>query len=154
MPDTLQERQRLADELVELAQHLDDPWLSFWAAIRDAWIVGLEAGDRSQVESGLATMRTLAASVPEPIVRLAAAALRVRAGRSYKVTFRHLSNGRSRRSRQARHPASPTPSLIFGGQLFNVRYHQGRTGELVEQAVRLAGEPDSLRRGARSRRSP
>ena len=31
-------------------------------------IVGLEAGDRSQVESGLATMRTLAASVPEPFI--------------------------------------------------------------------------------------
>ena len=65
MPDTLQERQRLIDELVELAQRLDDPWLSFWAAARGV-DVGLEAGDRSQVESGLATMRTLAASVPEP----------------------------------------------------------------------------------------
>ena len=32
VPDTLQERQRLSDELVELAQRLDDPRLSFWAA--------------------------------------------------------------------------------------------------------------------------
>ncbi len=32
VPDKLQERQRLADEVVELAQRLDDPRLSFFAA--------------------------------------------------------------------------------------------------------------------------
>ena len=63
--DTLRERQRVSDELAELVQPLDDPRLSFWAALR-RMVVGLQAGERSQVESALATIRALAASVPEP----------------------------------------------------------------------------------------
>ena len=38
----------------------------------------------------------------------------------------------------------PDAAMLFGGQLFKVRYLQGRLGELVEQFVQLAGEPDSL----------
>ena len=65
VPDTLAERHSLAEELVELAQHLDEPRLSLVGAQRP-WDVGLEAGDRSLVESALTKMRALAASVPEP----------------------------------------------------------------------------------------
>jgi hypothetical protein len=65
VPDTLQERNRLSDELVELAQRLDDPRLSFWAAQRQGDVV-TDAGDRSQTEPTLAAIRTLTASVPEP----------------------------------------------------------------------------------------
>ena len=65
VPDTLQERNRLSDELVELAQRLDDQRLSFWAAQRQGDVV-TDAGDRSQTEPTLAAIRTLTASVPEP----------------------------------------------------------------------------------------
>ncbi len=65
--DTLQQRKRVSDELTELVQHMDDPRLSFWAALR-RMVVGLQAGERSQVESGIASMRTLAASVPQPLI--------------------------------------------------------------------------------------
>jgi hypothetical protein len=34
--------------------------------------------------------------------------------------------------------------MLFGAQLVNVRYHQGRIGELVGQIEQSAGEPDSL----------
>src|SRR5262249_46261292 len=61
--DGLQERARTSHELVELVQHLDDPHLTFWAALRRV-VVGMQVGEPSQVEAGLATMRTLAASVP------------------------------------------------------------------------------------------
>jgi len=37
----------------------------------------------------------------------------------------------------------PDAVAVFGAQLFNVRYQQGRAGELVEQLVQFAGEPDS-----------
>ena len=65
VPDTLRERQRLTDELVDLARSLDDPSLSFLAGFRRC-AIGIEGGDRASAESGLATMRSLAASVPQP----------------------------------------------------------------------------------------
>ncbi|HMD52457.1 MAG TPA: AAA family ATPase, partial [Solirubrobacteraceae bacterium] len=65
--DTLRERESLMAELVELLERLDDPWLSFWAAARRVG-VGLEAGERSQVESGMDAVRNLAASVPQPSI--------------------------------------------------------------------------------------
>jgi tetratricopeptide (TPR) repeat protein len=37
----------------------------------------------------------------------------------------------------------PDAVAVFGAQLFNVRYQQGRAGEIVEQLVEFAGEPDS-----------
>ncbi len=44
--------------------------------------------------------------------------------------------------------------MVFGVQLFTLRYFQGRFGELVEQVVQSAGEEDELSRGtARARRS-
>ena len=65
--DTLAERQQVSDELAELVQRLDDPRLSFWAALRRV-VVGLQVGERPQVESGLETMRAVVASVPEPLM--------------------------------------------------------------------------------------
>jgi tetratricopeptide (TPR) repeat protein len=38
----------------------------------------------------------------------------------------------------------PDAPLMFGLQLANVRYFQGRLGELVEPIVQVAGQPDSL----------
>src|SRR5207245_2241879 len=64
VPDTLRERKAMVRQLVELAQRLDDPRLSAGTAVR-SMIVGLESGDRSQAESGLAALRTQAALAPE-----------------------------------------------------------------------------------------
>jgi hypothetical protein len=64
-PDMLQERKRLSDELLELARRLDDPRLSALAG-HGSVTVGMETGDRSRVESGLATERAVAASVRQP----------------------------------------------------------------------------------------
>jgi class 3 adenylate cyclase/tetratricopeptide (TPR) repeat protein len=142
VPDTLQERQRLADELVELAQQLDNPRLSFLGAQRP-WDVGLETGDRSLVESALTTMRTLAASVPEPtfawqrlLYESVWALIQGDLQAAEQWAMRAFEAGTASGQRDA--------FTIFGGQLFRVRYHQGRTCELVEQVVQLAGEPESL----------
>jgi len=142
VPDTLPQRQRLAGELVELAQHLDDPRLSVFGAQRP-WDVGLEAGDRAQVESALTTMRTLAASVPEPafawqrlIYESVWALIQGDLEAAEQWAIQAFEAGTASGQRDA--------LTIFGGQLFRVRYQQGRTGELAEQLVQFAGEPGSL----------
>jgi class 3 adenylate cyclase/tetratricopeptide (TPR) repeat protein len=140
-PDTLLEHDRMTDELVELAQRLDDPSLRFRAAVISE-NVGLEVGDRSQAESGLAAMRRLAASVPEPFLMYQR--LVCEAGWA-------LNQGELQASEQWRTQAlevgtasgQPDAVLNFGAALFNVRYAQGRLGELVEESVRLADEQDN-----------
>jgi len=140
-PDTLKEREQLTDELLELAQRLDDPSLSFRVAVRSLG-VGLEAGDRSQIESGLAAMRTLAASVPEPF--FVYQRLVCEAGWA-------LAQGELQASEQwgiqafeaSRASAQPDAVLNFGVELFHVRHAQGRLGELVEESVALADQRDN-----------
>jgi class 3 adenylate cyclase/tetratricopeptide (TPR) repeat protein len=142
VPDTLQERQRLNDELVELTQRLDDPKLSLGAAAGRV-LVGMEAGDRSRVESGLTTVRALAASVPEPLIAWT---------RLLEESLFALIQGDLRASEQWATQAyeagtasgQPDAVMIFGAQLSSVRSWQGRFGELVEQIVQFAGEPDSI----------
>jgi class 3 adenylate cyclase/tetratricopeptide (TPR) repeat protein len=139
--DTLQERQRLSDELAELARHLDDPRLT-WAAARIGAMVGLEAGDRSKVESGLATLRELEASVPEPLIAWA----RLQHESGWAVVEGDL--GASERwAIEAYDVAStsgqPDAAAVFGAMVAQVRMYQGRLGELAEQALRSAAEsPD------------
>ena len=140
--DTLQQRQRLADELVELAQRLNEAGLSFLGAQRP-WDVGLEAGDRSMVEGALATTKALAAGVPEPyfawqqliyesVWALIQGDLETAEQRAIQAFEAGTASGQ------------PDAMTIFGGQLFRVRYEQGRTGELAEQLAQLAAEPESL----------
>jgi class 3 adenylate cyclase/tetratricopeptide (TPR) repeat protein len=142
VPDTLQERQRLNDELVELTQRSDDPKLSLGAAAGRV-LVGMEAGDRSQVESGLTTVRALAASVPEPHIAWT---------RLLEESTFALMQGDLQASEQWATQAyeagtasgQPDAVMIFGAQLSSVRSWQGRLGELVEQIAQFAGEPDSI----------
>ncbi len=78
-PDMLQLRRRLTGELLELAQSLNDPWLSFWAASRQ-WEVAIETGDRPQAESALTTHENAGRLRPAAVLRVVAAARRVRLG--------------------------------------------------------------------------
>jgi class 3 adenylate cyclase/tetratricopeptide (TPR) repeat protein len=141
VPDTVHERKRLSDELVELAQRLDDPLFSFHGAV-GCMLFGMEAGDRSQVESGLRTVRALAASVPEPLF--------VWTRLLEESTFA-LLQGDLQASEQSAIQAfeagtasgQPDAVVLVGAQVANVRYFQGRLGELVEQMVQLAGEQDN-----------
>lgn len=141
-PDTLQERKRLSDELVELAERLNDPWLSFWASVRNV-MFSTDAGNRSRVESGLRAIRTLEASVPQPSIALirrmyecswAVIEGDLQAAEQWAIQTLEVATG----------SGEPDAAMLFGAQLANVRYHQGRVGELVEQIVQFAGEPHSL----------
>jgi hypothetical protein len=135
VPDTLEERKRLIDELFDLAQRLDDPWLSFIAAFRRC-AVGIEAGDRSSTESSLIALRALAASVPQPLMRW----IWLQFEFCWVIMHGDLQASEQWAIQAAEAGAAagePDALIIFGGQLAGVRYLQGRLGE-------LAGEPDSL----------
>ena len=140
--DTLRERQRASDELGELVARLDDPMLSFWAALR-RMVVGIQSGERAQAESGLAAMRTLAAFVPEPLIVWTRLKLE-----SVWALVQGDLQASERWAIQARDVAgvSGQPDVIqsFGAQLSRVRYFQGRVGEQVERALEGAGAPKSL----------
>jgi tetratricopeptide (TPR) repeat protein len=141
-PDTLEQRWQLVDELFDLTQRLDDPRLSFLTA---AWRVftGMEAGNRSQVESAIAVGRAVAASVPHP--SLGWAWLVLEAMWSFAQGDLEASEQWAVQAVEAGTAAGePDALMMFGAQLFAVRYFQGRLGELVERSVQVAGEEDSL----------
>jgi class 3 adenylate cyclase/tetratricopeptide (TPR) repeat protein len=141
VPDTLQERQGLSDQLFELANALDDPWLSFRAGTVRG-IAGLEVGDRSQVESGLATMRRVAASVPEPSMAWSLsmyesgwALVEGDLQAAEQDALRTLEVGTA--------SGQPDAVLTFGAMISQVRAAQGRLGELVEESLALADTQDN-----------
>jgi class 3 adenylate cyclase/tetratricopeptide (TPR) repeat protein len=142
VPDTLEERQRLTDELVDLTQRLDDPWLSFIAASR-RFSTSIEAGDRAQMESSLLTMRAVAASVPQPTIRWMWSLCE--GARFFVQGDLHEAEQWAIQAAEAGTASGqPDALMVFGAQLVGVRILQGRLGELAEQAVQLAGERDSL----------
>ncbi len=142
VPDTLRERQQLCAELVALARQLDDPGLGFLMAQRP-WDVGLEAGDRAQVEASLAAMRTLAETVPEPTFAWQR--------RIYECVWANIQGDLQAAEQWAIQACEvgtasgqPDALTIFGAQLFRIRYDQGRTGELVEQVLHFLSEPEAF----------
>ena len=140
--DTLAEREAVSEELLGLVQRLDDPRLSFWAALR-RMVVGLQAAERSQVESGIATIRSLVASVPEP--SMAWTRLKLESIWALIQGDLHASEQWARKARDAG-SASGEPDALnsYGAQMGRIRYFQGRFGDHVEAALRGAHEPGSL----------
>ncbi len=143
VPDTLRERQPLTDELVELAQQLDDPRLRSLAAQRQ-WNIGVEAGDRGRVRAGLETMRAMAARIPDPALAWTRMHIEVNAA---------LTDGDLQKAEQLAIQAfeagtasgEPDAQLMYGIEIANVRYLQGSYGELVEQIeLALAQESAGL----------
>jgi class 3 adenylate cyclase/tetratricopeptide (TPR) repeat protein len=136
VPDTLQERQELSEELFELAGALDDPRLSFGAGTVRV-IAGLEGGDRSEVESGLAAMRAVAASVPEP--SMAWSVLMYESGWAFVEGDLQVAEQQAIRMLEIGGASGqPDAVLTFGAMLSQVRATQGRLGELVEESLALA----------------
>ncbi len=141
-PRTLSERQRMMEELVELAQNLDAPRLSARVAAR-RMLLGLEVGDRSQAESGLLAIRALAATLPEPWI----AYLWLMLEFGWALLQGDLQGSEQWASRAyevGTAAGQPDAAMFFGAHLFHVRYFQGRAGELVEQVMQLAEGKDTL----------
>jgi class 3 adenylate cyclase/tetratricopeptide (TPR) repeat protein len=141
VPDTVAQRSAMSEELFELAQRLDDPRLTLYAA---AWrmIIGLELGDPARVQSSLATMRALAAAVPEPsleFLRLmlesgwALAQGEIQAAEQWAIKMFEVGTA----------SGQPDATTTFGAMLLGIRGYQARMGELVEQLMQLAGAEHS-----------
>jgi class 3 adenylate cyclase len=140
--DSLQERQRVSDELAELVYRMDDPGLTFWAALR-RMIVGLQAAEPSQVESSMATIRTLAASVPQPLIVWT----RLKQEACWALVQGDLQASEEwaiRASETGKAYGEPDAANSFVGQLVQVRRFQGRYRELADQVLDRAVRPDSL----------
>ncbi len=138
-PDTLVEREMLIREAVEVAERLDDPRFRSGAAALQ-WEAGMEAGDRGEAESGLATARALAASVPEPAWAYAC----LMAESSWACTQGELQAAERwaiEMLESGTASGQTDAAAIFGAQMFNVRYQQGRAGELLEQLVQARWRP-------------
>jgi class 3 adenylate cyclase/tetratricopeptide (TPR) repeat protein len=141
-PDTVTERIRLNGELVELAHGLDDPWFTYVLAVV-AVELGHITGDRSQIESGIATVRTVGASVAHPTFAWL---------RPWAESARALVQGDLQAAEKwaltgfevGRASGQPDAGSVFGGLQFSVRHMQGRCGELVEQLERFAGSADEI----------
>jgi tetratricopeptide (TPR) repeat protein len=108
-------------------------------------MMGAEAGDRTQVELNLAARREVAASVPDPSLSWTLA--------WFESGWAHAQGEleTAERLAVAAHQVAtasgqPDAALIFGALLAQVRFAQGRLGELVEPSLRLAD--------AKYRRSP
>ena len=141
-PDTLPQRKQMVDELLELAGTLDDPRLSFLAAVGRVNI-GMAVGSGSQVASGLATVRALADAVAEPTMRWT----RLMQESTVALTRGELQAAEEwavKAFEAGTASGQPDALTFFGGQLAAVRLFQGRLAELVEQLVEFAGEADSV----------
>jgi class 3 adenylate cyclase len=138
-PDTLEQRQRLIGELRHIIERVDDPRLrSLGVAVR--LTASMEGGDRAEIESALAARHAVAAAVAayasEPGVRWAW--LMTDAGWSLAQGDLERSELLAVEAVQAGIGTEPDAAVIFGVQLFAVRYFQGRLAELVEQSLTLS----------------
>jgi class 3 adenylate cyclase/tetratricopeptide (TPR) repeat protein len=137
-PDTLAQRRLLVGELFDLTQRLNDPRLSLFTAVW-RFSTGLESGDRSQIESSLLTMRALTASVPQ--LTTSWGLLIDEATWSLVQGDIETSEQWAIRAAEAGAAAGePDAAMVFGVQLFTLRYLQGRFGELVDQVIQSASE--------------
>ncbi len=141
LPDTLPQRSEMCTELEGVARRLDDPRLSVGTAVRAA-IVGMESGNREQVESALALMRKQADSVPEPAMSW----LHLLYESGWSCVKGELETSESTGIKAfeiGKASGQPDAVAAFGMHLVQIRFFQGRTSELVEQSVRLARRPGS-----------
>ncbi len=141
-PHTLQRRRRMIDELTELAVKLDDPRLSARAAARRV-LIGLEVGDRPLVESGLATLRSTAETVPEPWITYLSPLLEF----GWSLLGGNLTAAEEwavRAYEVGTEAGQPDAALFFAAHIFHVRYFQGRAGELADEIMDLGGDGQEL----------
>jgi class 3 adenylate cyclase/tetratricopeptide (TPR) repeat protein len=141
-PDTLEQRLPLIDELLDLARRMNDPFLSSLTAAA-LCSTGIETGDRSRIEAGLATGRTVAASLPHPSLGWAWLA----AEATWSLAQGEVQTSEEwaiRTLRAGTAAGEPDAAMVFGVQLFSLRYFQGCLGELVEQSLQLTRRADSV----------
>jgi DNA-binding SARP family transcriptional activator len=135
----------LLDESVEamaIAERVGDPVASFWSAVSHA-VFSVQVGDILAVTRCHEELARLASQVGQPILRWDAAWQRSWSAllvgdleHAESLTNEALQIGNDTRQ--------PDAFAIFGGQLFAIRWQQGRLGEIVEAIAQLADENPGL----------
>ncbi|HEY7255050.1 MAG TPA: AAA family ATPase [Solirubrobacterales bacterium] len=129
-PETLDERLAEADEMVALADDLDDTMLRYWAHVWRA-MDAMEIGDLETQARHRAVQEEIAAATGQPMFHwvntFAPAALATLAGdfeRAEEITNRSAELGSE--------SGQPDVLAIYAAQIHVIRYEQGRLDEVLE----------------------
>lgn len=135
-PADLDERLTIAEELQAACARFRRPQATLNAATFSAQ-AAMEAGD---VELADVYMRTIAQSASElrqPTV-LGYAFLRQAMRKSVDGLFEESERLADKAYEYAREAGQPDADAFYMGQIFNLRYHQGRVAEVVDQFLQVA----------------
>lgn len=128
-PETLRERRAEAEELIALADEIDDPMLRYWAHVWRA-MNALDGGDFEAAARDRKVLEEIAESIEQPIFRwvntFAPALLSCMAG-DY-VQSEELAN---RSAELGSETGQPDALTIYAGQIHAIRYGQGRLEEII-----------------------
>lgn len=138
VPWRLDERDHDTARAHELVQDLDDP-MRRWRAALERRTVHLMRGDRDGANRALDELRAVVERLPMPYLRnvtglaeTTEAILDGDLGRAEELageTFEYAVES-----------GQPDAALVYGGQLFTIRYHEGRASELVADFARIVDE--------------
>jgi tetratricopeptide (TPR) repeat protein len=138
---TTDERVAHIDEMLALSEDLDDPILRFHVLSRSVNVI--EAGDIVAADARLAEMKAIAERFPQPIIRWIYL---------YTASSRALFAGELDQAEQlagealqvATDSGQPDAMAIYGAGLVQVRWLQGRLGELVDLIAQTVEDNPTL----------
>ncbi len=138
VPATLGERVAEAEELVALAEELDDPMLRYWAHVWQA-MDALDCGDFETASRGREVQEEIAAATGQPIFRwvntFAPVVLACLAGK-----FELAEEITNHSAKIASDAGQPDVLAIYAGQIHAIRYEQGRLDEILEVQEKVVEE--------------
>jgi tetratricopeptide (TPR) repeat protein len=146
MPEDVEQRLAESAEALAIAEQLGDPVARFWALFYRS-IVAAEAGDRQLLDECRRRFPEEARTTGQPMLEWAT---------TYAQGWQLLLEGdldgaelhANRALEQGAATGQPDAMAIFGGQVVDLRWHQGRDAELVElieQMVESTPDIDSFR---------
>ena len=142
MPDTVDELLRESNECTTLADQMGDPVSKFWAAVhRSAFSV--QVGDISEVARCHEELARLASEVGQPILKWTS---------SFNRSWSTLLVGDIAQAEALANEAlqignetgQPDALVIYGAQLFSIRWHQGRLGEIADMVVQIVHDNSGM----------
>lgn len=142
MPDTVAQLLAESDEVASLAHQLGDPVASFWNAVSRANF-SVQVGNVSEVTRSHEELDRLARQIGQPLLKWDCA---------WQRSWSALLAGRTQEAEDLANEAlhlgietgQPDAFAIFGGQLFAIRWHQGRLNEIVDTVAGLAEQNPSV----------
>jgi hypothetical protein len=138
VPELADQRLHRVVEATQLAETVDDPAARFWAFV---WLgmAMVERGDIDGVQRAHAEIDQVAAQAGQPSLRWVStwtASLRVllagQVGQAERLAAQAMQAGND--------SGQPDASMIYGVQLFTIRWHQGRLSEMLPAIGQVAAD--------------